>query len=191
MNAIQITLVALTLLPATALAQPVPIELHAVDARQPLRVAYAGAAGYGCVEGIGCHDERSYQLAHKAAMQDEPGYGAARAKKIVGIVLVSVGGAGAGLMGFIALIAALGESLEHVGDYEGDQYKEDDHMARNFGIAALCSLGVALAVGLPVLISGVSDGREIRRRARQRLAAGSVELASGPGQAGLGLRYRF
>ena len=195
MNAVTITLVALTLLPAAALAQPLPVELHAVDAQQPLRVAYAGAAGYyGCVGGIACHDERSYKLALKAAMQDEPGYDAARSKKIAGIVLLSVGGGGAAIMGFIALIAAWADSVDYDGDYSYDydqQYSRDDNTARNFGIAALCSLGVALAVGLPVLISGVSDGRAIRRRARQRLAAGSVEIADGPGQAGLGLRYRF
>lgn len=197
MTAAKITLVALTLLPAAALAQPAAIELNAVDSKQPLRVAFAEAT-YGCVDESTC-DKRSYKLALKAAMEQDPGYGVARSKKIAGIVILSVGGGGAVMMGFIALIAAMAEGLSsfgYVGDYDPEYRPENDNdskMARNFGIASLCSLGVALAVGLPVLLSGVSDSRAIRRRAQRRLLATSAgwSLASGPGQAGVGMRYNF
>jgi hypothetical protein len=178
MNAVKIALLALTLLPASALAQPVRIELQAVDANQPLRLASVVAP------------QGSSMPAPTALTQPRLDYNAAYNKKVAGIVILSVGGGGAVLLGFFAIITSLGEGLA---EGVGDHYPEDrqkSHASGNLAIAAICSLGIGVSVGLPLLIWGVVQGRRIRR-AQQQLAAGAVELTAGPGQAGLGLRVHF
>jgi hypothetical protein len=177
--------------PTTEPATPT-IELQSIDAARPLQVARRDLEHHDCIDGIGCSDERSYRIALTQAMQKDPEYGAARAKRVSGIIVLSVAGGGTVLMGFMSLLAAAYESWDFSFHYNDQPTVEENHLARNLGIAALCSLGVALTVGLPLLISGISDTREIRRRTRRRLAtSGGLQLASGPGQMGLGLRFRF
>jgi hypothetical protein len=182
-------------------AAPV-IELSAVDEARPLGpgTTYpAVAAGGSCLEGGPC---LSYKEAFKLALSQEPGIGSAKARLISGIVLTSVAGAAALITGFVALIAAMAEDWswgydEYDSGYDSGYGHGEDHTARNYGIASLSCLVLAVAVGVPVLVSGASELRKIRRRVRRRLGGPSgdgvpvVGVVAGGGRAGLSARWSF
>lgn len=182
-------------------AAPV-IELSAVDEARPLGPGYtypAVPSGGPCLEGGPC---LSYKEAFKLALSQEPGIGSAKAKLISGIVLTSVAGAAALITGFVALIAAMAEDWswgydEYDSGYDSGYGHREDHTARNYGIASLSCLVVAVAVGVPVLVSGASDLKQIRRRVRRRMMGQSgdgvpvVGVVAGGGRAGLSARWSF
>lgn len=145
---------------------------------------------------VSCHHEPgciSFKEAVKLALRQDPAYGRAKGKLVAGIVVTSVAGAAAVVLGFMALTTHWAdEAFSGWGHGDGDDYQnENDTTARNLGIASLSALVVTLAVGLPVLVSGASDVRQIRSRVRRQLSMPRVGVTLGSRQAGLSMRWRF
>lgn len=181
-------LVVLVAIPTAALSQPLtqPIKLRAVDEDQPLKAASARSTN--CVKGIGCAGDPAYELRLEEAMEHEPGYTKAKVKRVFGIILISVGSTGLLLAGLMAMGSSVSVGCPEYVECSGES--DSDKAGLAIGVTVAGSLLVALAVGVPLLSSGVADNNKIRRRAQRRLGAG-LRLTAGPGDAGLGLRYQF
>ena len=149
----------------------------------------SGQLGYvPCGGGMECLiDTQAFKLALKA----DPDYGAATGKLVAGVVVTALGGVAALILGFVALINAAVE--EDCRDYPHGCGDNSTPASSKFAIGSVVSLGVGLAVGLPLLISGASGRTAIRQRImqQQRASQAGFGLIGGPGQAGLGVRYTF
>jgi hypothetical protein len=106
---------------------------------------------------------------HRYLKETDEEYSSAAGRKLGGILLASIGG-GLGL--FTGAIAGVVYAVCGVGydyNYDGSRTSDSCVGARNWMIGGFVAMGVSLAVGIPLAVSGNSRMKEIRR-----------ERASGP-----------
>ncbi len=108
---------------------------------------------------------------HRYLKETDEEYSSAAGRKLGGILLASIGGGLGLLTGAIAglVYAVCGVSYDYDYDYDGSRTSDGCVGARNWMIGGFVAMGVSLAVGIPLAVSGNSRMKQIRR-----------ERASGP-----------
>lgn len=102
---------------------------------------------------------------HRYLKETDEEYSSAAGRKLGGILLASIGG-GLGLLtgGIAGLVYAVcGVTYDY--DYDGSGRSTSDSCvgARNWMIGGFVTMGVSLAVGIPLAVSGNSRMKQIRR----------------------------
>jgi hypothetical protein len=123
---------------------------------------------------------------HRYLLDTDPYYRSARGRKIAGIVVTSAGGG-------LGLVIGL-TSLMLYGLCEGDSgygvFRESCDPERNWAIGGFVGMGVALAVGIPLILSGSSEMKAIRRMQQQQMRP-QLDLSVRHGGATFSARWTF
>jgi hypothetical protein len=123
---------------------------------------------------------------HRYLLDTDPDYRSARGRKIAGIVVASAGGG-------LGLVIGL-TSLMLYGICEGDSgygaLRSSCDPERNWAIGGFVGMGVALAVGIPLILSGSGEMKAIRLE-RQLQLRPHVDLSLRHGGATFSARWIF